>query len=306
MRKLPGVSIVIPSYNDKVKVFKLLNSVKKSSYPKVETIVVVNGLKDTLGEGKKKYPWVKWIYAGEKNIGQTGCYNLGFIYAKRRNHIIYCDSDVVIEKNMIAQLVQSAESNPKRGIVTPMILYLSDKNWVNQAGANVNLWTGRVKVDWGPKKDFMKAREVQNSGTLMLFKREVINKIGGLDDWFLCYFDPDFCLRAKKAGFITWYEPKAIAYHDQPKDENIWRPRVLGRAYLLGRNRVLFMRKHGNIFSFTLFLPLLLGYYFIETIRFRKITKFFELLWGTIVGYFYPLNKNIYIPLPKLQKYANN
>ena len=136
----------------------------------------------------------------------------------------------------------------------------------------------------------------------MLFKRKVVDKLGGVDDWFLCYFDPDYCLRAKKAGFDTWYEPEAIAYHDQSKDESFWRPRVLTRAYLLGRNRTLFMRKHGNMFSFSLFLPLLLGYYLVESVRFRKINKFFELLWGTIVGYFYPLNKNVYIPLPKIKK----
>ena len=299
-KKLPRVSAVIPSFNDKIKVFKLLHSLKKSNYPNMEVIVVVNGPQDTLTHGKKKYKWVKWIDGGRVNIGQTGCYNLGFAHAKKNNHILYIDSDVVIDKEMISKLVDRANSDPKIGIVTPMILYLSDKNWVNQAGSYVDLYTGKVKVGWGPKKEFLTAREVQNSGTVMLISNKVVEKIGGFDDWFLCYFDPDYCLRAKKAGFNTWYDPKAVAYHDQSKDPNIWRPRVLTRGYLLGRNRVLFMRKHGNIFSFSLFLPLLLGYYLIESTRFGKINKFFELMWGTIVGYFYPIDKNIYIPLPKI------
>ncbi|OGE32346.1 hypothetical protein A3D83_03575 [Candidatus Daviesbacteria bacterium RIFCSPHIGHO2_02_FULL_41_10] len=302
MKKISGVSAVIPSFNDKQKVFRLLNSLKRSTFPKLEIIVVVNGSPDILTEGKKKYGWVRWIDAGEKNIGQTGCYNLGFANAKATNSILYIDSDVVVDKNMIMRLVDRAESEEKIGIVTPMILYLSDKNWVNQAGADVNLITGQVKVGWGPREDFLISKKVQNSGTVMLFKRKVVDKLGGVDDWFLCYFDPDYCLRAKKAGFDTWYEPEAIAYHDQSKDESFWRPRVLTRAYLLGRNRTLFMRKHGNMFSFSLFLPLLLGYYLVESVRFRKINKFFELLWGTIVGYFYPLNKNVYIPLPKIKK----
>ena len=302
MKKISGVSAVIPSFNDKQKVFRLLNSLKRSTFPKLEIIVVVNGSPDILTEGKKKYRWVRWIDAGEKNIGQTGCYNLGFANAKATNGILYIDSDVVVDKNMIMRLVDRAESEEKIGIVTPMILYLSDKNWVNQAGADVNLITGQVKVGWGPREDFLISKKVQNSGTVMLFKREVVDKLGGVDDWFLCYFDPDYCLRAKKAGFDTWYEPEAIAYHDQSKDESFWRPRVLTRAYLLGRNRTLFMRKHGNMFSFSLFLPLLLGYYLVESVRFRKINKFFELLWGTIVGYIYPLNKNVYIPLPKIKK----
>lgn len=300
---LPGVSAVIPSYNCKKVLFRLLDSLKKSTFKNLEIIVVDNGSMDeTLKYGRRKYSSVKWIDAGQKNIGQTGCYNLGFAHAKKGNHILFNDSDVVVDKDMITNLVKVLENDKKVGIVTPMILYLSDKNWVNQAGSYVDLTTGRVKVGWGPKKDFLTAREVQNSGTLMLFSNKVLEKIGGFDDWFMCYFDPDYCLRAKKAGFITWYEPSAICFHDQSKDLNIWRPRVFTRAYLLGRNRVLFMRKHGNIFSFSFFLPLLLGYYFLEAIRFGKVNKFFELVWGTIVGYFYPLNKNIYIPLPKVQK----
>lgn len=296
-----GVSIVIPSYNGKKNVFRLLNSIKKTNYSNLETIVVDNGSKDgTLIEGKKKYSWVKWIDAGEKNIGQTGCYNLGFAYAKKNNHILYCDADVVLEKNMVALLVKRVESDSKIGIVTPMILYLSDRNWVNQAGADINLITGQVKVGWGPKKYFLKPKIVQNSGTVMLFKNEVIKKIGGMEDWFMCYFDPDYCLRAKKAGFETWYEPEAIAYHDQSKDPNIWRPRVLNRAYLLGRNRVLFIRKHGNIFTFSFFMPVLLGYYLFESLRYNQLQQFFQLLWGTIIGYFYPVNQKNFFPLPKL------
>lgn len=299
---LAGVSAVIPSFNDKPKVFKLLDSFKKSTYPKLEVIVVVNGSDDTFVEGKKKYKWVKWVDAGRENIGQTGCYNLGFAYAKQSSHILYIDSDVTVDKNMVLKLVERADLDLKIGIVTPMILYLSDKNWVNQAGAHVNLISGQVKVGWGPKKDFLEPKKVQNSGTVMLFTRKVINKIGGVDNWFLCYFDPDYCLRAKKAGFETWYEPEAIAYHDQSKDPNIWRPRVLSRAYLLGRNRVLFMRRHSPFLpSFIFFLPAMLGFYLLESFKFHQSEKFFQLLWGTIVGFFYPLSKSNFVALPKIK-----
>lgn len=304
MAKVQGVSAVIPSYNDKIKVFSLLSSLLQSDYKNLEIIVVVNGnAKKTITEGKKHFPMVKWVDAGAKNIGQTGCYNLGFAYAKKTNHILYIDSDVVVDKKMISNLLAAAERDPNIGIVTPMILYLSDKNWVNQAGANINLITGQVKVGWGPKKDFMKAGPVQNSGTVMLFTRKVVDKIGGVDDWFLCYFDPDYCLRARKVGFITWYEPKAVAFHDQSKDPKVWRPRVMSRAYLLGRNRVLFMRRHAPFLpSFIFFLPLMLGYYLIESFRFGQPLNFLKLLWGTLTGFFYPLGKSNYITLPKVHE----
>ncbi len=301
-KKVPGVSAVIPSFNDKAKVFKLLDSFKKSSYPNLEVIVVVNGSEDTILEGRKTYRWVKWIDCGRENIGQTGCYNLGIAHIKSDRHFLYIDSDVVVEKEMVQNLVQRLESSPEIGIVTPMILYLSNKNWVNQAGSYVDLYSGKVSVGWGPKKEFTSAREVQNSGTVMLISNKVIEKIGGFDDWFLCYFDPDFCLRAKRAGFSTWYEPKAICYHDQSKDPQVWQPRVLSRAYLLGRNRVLFMRRHGKALPvFILSLPFLFGYYFIQSVKFGIFNKWLELIFGTLVGFVYPLKQNNYISLPKLE-----
>lgn len=296
-----GVSVVIPSFSNKEKLFRLLRSVRKSNFKNLQTIVVDNSPEeDILAEGKGKFKWVKWVDAGRENIGQTAVYNLGFAHANSKNHILYCDEDVVLDKKMISKLVERAESSKKVGIVTPMILYLEDKSWVNQAGAEVNLITGKVSIGWGPKKDFLEAKPVQGSGTVMLFPRRVVEKIGGLEDWFLCYFDPEYCVRAKKAGFENWYEPEAVCYHDQPKDDKLWRPRVLSRAYLLGRNRTLFMRKHGNIITYTLFLPLLFGYYLIESIRFGILKKWFALVWGTAVGYFYPVTDKLKISLPRV------
>lgn len=297
-----GVTILIPSYNDKVKVYRLLDSLKKSNYSPLEILVIVGGTENTLVEGPKKYPWVKWIDSfAAADVGQTGRYNLGFIHANPKNHVMMIDSDVVVEKDMVSNLVTKLESKKNIGVVTPMILYLNDKNWINQAGANVDLWTGKVSIGWGPKKDFLDSKKVQNSGTVMLFKREMINKIGFFEDWYMCYFDPDYCVRGAKAGFETWYESSAVCYHDQSKDQAVWGPRVLSRAWLLGKNRTLFMRKHGkSLFVYILFMIPLLGYYFIEAVKYKMFPNWVALLSGTIAGFFSPINKNILIPIPQV------
>lgn len=294
-----GVSVVIPSFNNRKKLFRLLDSLKKSTHKPIQVIVVDNSSSEEIIKmGKKRYKWVKWIDIGRENLGQTKAYNVGFANSDSSHHILYCDEDVVLERDTIKYLVERLEKGRNIGIVTPMILYLSDRNWVNQAGAEVNLWTGKVTIGWGPRENFMSDREVQGSGTVMLIKRDLVNRIGGFEDWFLCYSDPEYCVRAQKAGFKNWYEPKAICYHDQPKDERLWRPRVLSRAFLLGRNRTLFMRKHGKtIFFYILFIPFLLGYYLLESIKFNIFPKWIELIRGTIAGFFYPLNKDLKIPL---------
>lgn len=296
-----GVSVVVPSFNNKKTLFRLLDSVFASEFKKLEVVVVDNSTTNKiLIAGIKKYPKVKWIDAGRENLGQTSVYNLGFANANIQNHILYCDEDVVLDPLMITHLFNRLESKKNIGMVTPMILYLNDKNWVNQAGSEVDLFTGKVRIGWGDKTNFSEAKQIQGSGTVMLFKRSLVNKIGGFEEWYICYSDPEYCVRASKAGYTSWYEPKAICYHDQSKDPKVWGPRVLSRAYFLGRNRTLFMKKYGNMLGYTLFLPILLSYYLYISIKFNILHKWFELLKGSVVGYFYPVNTSLKVKLPKV------
>jgi GT2 family glycosyltransferase len=52
------------------------------------------------------------------------------------------------------------------------------------------------------------------SAASMMIRRKVIDSIGGLDENYFLYFeDPDFCFRAKKAGFKTWCVPASHIIH---------------------------------------------------------------------------------------------
>jgi GT2 family glycosyltransferase len=287
----PIINVITVSFNCKRVLFRALDSLLKSKYKNYRVIVVDNGSTDgTLKEGSRKYTRVRWIDAGKENIGWGGSYNLGISKSDSKSDVVIFDSDVVATPNLLARLSQAAYRRPEIGIVTPMILYLNDKNWVNQAGAEVDLWTGLTKIGWGPKKDFQESKVVQNSGTVLYIKREVINKIGGFDNWFIGYLDPDYCLRAKKEGFLTWYESKAVAYHDQSKDSQDWTPRLLKRSFITMRNRILFMRRHGNFFPvFLVVLMPLTIYYVYLCLKHRNISAIPELIRGIFAGLTYKL-----------------
>jgi GT2 family glycosyltransferase len=52
------------------------------------------------------------------------------------------------------------------------------------------------------------------SGASMMIRREVFETTGLLDDGFFMYFEEtDFCLRAKRAGWQTWYVPASRVIH---------------------------------------------------------------------------------------------
>jgi GT2 family glycosyltransferase len=48
----------------------------------------------------------------------------------------------------------------------------------------------------------------------MLIRPAVLKAIGGMDENYFLYFEEtDFCYRAKKAGFATWYVPESRVMH---------------------------------------------------------------------------------------------
>jgi GT2 family glycosyltransferase len=52
------------------------------------------------------------------------------------------------------------------------------------------------------------------SGASMMVRREVFESIGLLDDrYFMYYEETDFCLRAARAGWPTWYVPSSRIIH---------------------------------------------------------------------------------------------
>jgi N-acetylglucosaminyl-diphospho-decaprenol L-rhamnosyltransferase len=51
-------------------------------------------------------------------------------------------------------------------------------------------------------------------GASMLIRPAVLEAIGGMDENYFLYFEEtDFCYRAKKAGFDTWYVPESRVMH---------------------------------------------------------------------------------------------
>jgi GT2 family glycosyltransferase len=104
-------------------------------------------------------------------------------------YIVLLNDDCFVSENWLAKMVKTAESDPKIGIVGAR-LYSIDGYPVN--------------VQLTPSHPVAFA--------LALIKREVIQKIGYLDENFkVGQDDNDYCVRARKAGFnITTSEATAV------------------------------------------------------------------------------------------------
>lgn len=282
------VSVIIPTYNSWNTLKSCIASIQNQTLKPKEIIVVNNGSTDGTPENvEEQFPKVKLINL-VANTGVTGGRNTGINKAdSTSDYLFFFDHDMVADKNMLSELIKIAEDIKEVGIVTPKIYYWGKKNRIWSAGTAINLWTGKILFRGGEDKgQYEKVEEVQVAPAALLVKREALNKIRGFDDcYFAVYEDTDFCFRAREKGFKTYYAPKAIAYHKlswDPKDDI---DRVLSRAYWIGRNRVIFMRRFGkNFFLFSFFLILFCIYYFILSLSNKRILDGIRFLKGTYNG----------------------
>lgn len=281
------VSVIIPTYNSWNTLKSCIASIKSQTLKAKEIIVVNNGSTDGTEQKVKKFTGIKLINL-QTNTGVTGGRNTGIKKADlSSDYLFFFDHDMVAEKNMLRELVKVAESNKGSGIITPKIYYFGDRERIWSAGTSINLWTGQIIFRGG--KDigqFDKAEEVQVAPAAIFVKKEVIKRLKKFDDtYFATYEDTDFCFQAKLAGFKTYYAPKAVAYHKLPMDFEEESKRLLSRAYWIGRNKVIFMKRYGNnFFSFLLFLPIYSLYYLFISIRCKQLSRWFKFLQGTMIG----------------------
>lgn len=212
MAKQPKVSIIIPNLNGETILPKAIDSIVKQSYKgKIEIIIVDNASTDnSVKTIKKKFPEVKTILLKE-NIGFAPAFNIGLKQATGEI-VVMGNSDVVYDRIAFSILVKTFNLDPKIGLVGPKIYGPKPSKEIGIAGLETNPYLGFHLYD---KRSFNRQHEVSwLSGCTLFIKKEVINKIGPLDEKLFLYFDDtDFCFRARRAGFKLMYNPQASVWH---------------------------------------------------------------------------------------------
>lgn len=172
----------------------------------------------------------------------------------RPDYILLLNNDCVVEKDFLSKFIQWIKHHNQKWIYWPII---KSPNWNIQAiWSYLNLWTWsstRVKnIKW----DYIQVDYV--TWSCMAIPMELINKIWWLYDKFFAYWEEtDFCLRAKK----EWYNSYALniewIIHKEEAANKKTKPYY---TYLMFRNRILFLKKHSNIFQYIFSYFILLCY----------------------------------------------
>lgn len=259
MNKL--ASIIIPTHNRSQQVLACLSSVSQITYPNFEIIVVDNHSNDnTLKEIDRQFPEVKVIPLKE-NLGAVGGRNEGMRHAKGE---FYCfvDSDNIVDKNFLSELISLAESDNTIGFVGPKMYYRSQPERIWCAGVKIDLFTSKttyIGINEIDRGQFDQIRETDQIPNVWLVKKSVVQKIGYMDPiYFMSYGESDWPFRAHRMKYRILICPSAIVFHDIEVTENTRANIMLrgtpDRIFYFARNRTIFMKKFASPFQFIFFL----------------------------------------------------
>jgi GT2 family glycosyltransferase len=261
-RPLPLIGVVIVNWRRPSDTLRSLAALNNSTYTQHRVVVVENGSADeSAAILRQAYPDLDLLLSTE-NLGYTGGNNLGIrrLLESTVDYILLLNDDAVIDADALAELAQAAHDHPQAGFLGPKILALESPETLLSAGG---IFTtdyraqnrGMGQVDRGQFDDAMTVDFI--SGCALLVKRQVIEKIGLLDEDFFAYHEEvDWCFRGRKAGFEIRLVPSARVWHPDTRTRDRDAPKI---TYYTVRNNLLFSRKHHlgwRIISLRLF-----GYY---------------------------------------------
>lgn len=266
------VLIIIINYNGINDTLICINSLKKT-LGKFKVCIVDNGSKNKEYLKLKKLKSIYFI-KNKKNKGFAGANNQAIKKHKNFDYYLLLNNDTkIIENDWLNKLVCFCDKNKKIGICGPKLLN-SDGSIQKLCGKLKPLGMIPIKGNKIEEVDWV-------SGAAFLIKKEVINKIGFLDEIYnpAYYEETDFCLRAKKAGFKIFYYPQSKLIHYQGNTTNKEKNKL---NWIKQRNKLLFIKKNFPPKWLLIRIPWEVLVFLKETFKEKKIPKQYKALIGEI------------------------
>ena len=228
----PKISILIPNYEHIEELRHCLDSIfDKTTWPNYELVIVENNSRSQ--ELFHYYERVQQEHANVRVVTWEGKFNYSAInnYGARfctGEYLLLLNNDIeVITPDWIQEMLMFAQ-RPDVGAVGAK-LYYPDKT-IQHAG--VCLGMGGVAGHYFQHVDYKNVGYVGRllypqdmtavTAACMLLRREVWEKLGGLDeDWAVAFNDVDLCMRIRKAGYLIVWTPFAELYHLESKSRGI-------------------------------------------------------------------------------------
>lgn len=244
----PEISVLIPAYNGSRWIAETLRRLPGAAGETTfETIVVDNASTDGTATICGEAASVQ-VLVNATNKGFSKAVNRA-ARAARGQTLVVINQDLYLQPNSLKIIHEFLSS--KKGIVGGALAFADDA--AQPSCGPFPTLTGTLWRQLLPRRirkynlqppPTNKASTVDwVTGAFSAFNREVFDRIGGFDEeYFMYYEDVDFCLRARAAGFKSYFLPSAKAVHVSPHSERGDVPDWLNREVRF--SQLAYFRKH--------------------------------------------------------------
>ena len=219
VNKNPLVSVIIPTKNSARTLEKCLISIKNQTYKNIEIIVVDNNSTDSTKEIAKKYT-DKVFNIGPERTAQK---NFGIKVAKGK-YLLFIDSDMYLEKNVIKECIKICETNDQVGGVCIPVKDIGKSFWVKVINFERELYKGSEVIE-----------------AARFLRRNLVEKVGGFDDNIVFFEEFTVPQKIEKLGFNTKKKCTNNIIHDF-YDFNFFY--YLQRKYYYGKTAWKYLKKY--------------------------------------------------------------
>lgn len=283
------LSIIIVSWNVKDYLRQCLRSIrahtKDMSY---EIFVVDNHSSDGSAEMVgREFPEVHLVENAD-NYGFAKANNQALVKAKGR-FVLFLNPDTELLGNALKDMVVFMDSHPEASGMAPKLVY-DDRSLQRSCRRFPSIFTDLMESLYLDERfpnspffnryryggwQFNDMRIVdQPAGASLLFRKSLLDGIGGMDERFFMYFEEvDLCYRVKKSGGNIFFVPSVTMVHHANKSTEQARSNMSER--FIGSKLLFFDKNYGRLSVYCLLMDLLLRS-FIETVIFPVTNLLFK------------------------------
>lgn len=235
----PGVSVLIPAYNEEQVIANCVRAALAVDYPELEVLVLDDGSTDAtvakateVGAGDPRLQVVR----DPVNRGKADRLNLGFRRA-RHEYVVVTDADTHLQRLSLKLLMSRMMSSPRIGAVAGSP-HVTNRRSVF---ATLQILEAASIIGLIRRTQALIGRVSIVAGVLGLFRREAVLAVGGYDSR-MATEDIDLTWRLLFAGWHTAFEPDALCGMEVPSTiRPLWAQR---RRWACGQGEVL--HTHGG------------------------------------------------------------